>query len=111
MLVATTRYHITEMGSNGIMIDELRLVKNCTVVALRMFSAIMYRDLLTVRDPTTKFLAEAISRGRQERRSALVRGRLGRMKNSQSGKDILVVMRSRWYIYWSSGPGMPMLLQ
>ena len=62
MLIGATRFYISKTNASGVMIDELRLMKNCTIVAPIIFSTAMHKELPGVKDGITKYLSESISR-------------------------------------------------
>ena len=62
LLIAAARYYIAKSGRDMVMIDEAAVVKNCITIMPAIYSATMHKRLPGVKDPTTTYLSNVISR-------------------------------------------------
>lgn len=92
MLVAASRYYISKTGSDMMMIDELRLMKNCTIIVPVFYFAALHRDLPDVKHPCTRYLSNAISRMDKNEVPISDAETWVYMKKYQDGKDVGTVL-------------------
>lgn len=94
LLVAATRYYITKTNLNLMMVDELRLMKVCTMIAPTLYYQAMHRDLPDTKNPATRYLSKAISRMDKNDLPVSTASDWSMMMEYQDGKDVLSVLNA-----------------
>lgn len=94
MLIAATRFYITKTNAHGILIDELRLMRNCTNIAPVIYSSAMHKELPGVKDGVTKYLSESISRVDKNEVPLSTAQDWHNLEMNQYGRDAMTVLNS-----------------
>jgi hypothetical protein len=94
LLISATRYYISKTNAQGILIDEVALMKNCTNIVSPLYTSAMHRELPGVKDGTTKYLSEAISRQDRNEVPLSYASDWVELEKNQYGKDAMTVLNN-----------------
>ena len=93
-LTAACRYYIAKKNHDMMMIDELKLMKNCIVIAPTLYFAAMHKELPDVKSPATRYLSAAIARSDKNDVPVSDATTWTDMLKYQDGKDVMSVINT-----------------
>ena len=94
LLTAATRYYISKTNSTMMMIDEKLLMTRFNAVVNTLYERAHHKPLPGVRDPSTLYLADLISRMDKDEVPTSCADDWMRSSQHQDGRDVLTVMNT-----------------